>query len=170
LTTLSVTPQVSVPIPQRRTPFFRSVCDGTLASQTIRHFGARASASLVIRFARYSLALLSSATELIPVARAPASDKKADQRSDSDSDSDGFIRMLMHGFVGSFSIFGCFVADSTRDFSRVFQSGGETLPRFGDFFPSHVRRGGNEGLRVFCKPVDCMIFYVFMLFHIFLLV
>jgi len=86
--------------------------------------------------------------ESIPVAGTPPSDEKANDRSKPDPDGDGFIRMLMHDFVGGSRGLDCFFADAARDSFGVFDGHSKTLPGFGDFFSGHVGRGGYQGARV----------------------
>ena len=90
----------------------------------------------------------------------------ADERTDADADADGLIGMLVHGLVRSFCAFDRFVADAARDFLGAFQSSGETLAGFPDFFSSHVGGGGHQRARIVGELAhviaDCLSLFVHM--------
>src|ERR1017187_1855800 len=80
---------------------------------------------------------------------APAHGQIADERPHPEGDADGLIRIVTHGFVGSFRAFDRFVADTARDFLGAFQRGGETSAGVRDFFAGAVGGSCHQGARIF---------------------
>jgi hypothetical protein len=102
----------------------------------------------------------------VTFAGAPAGDQKADEHSDTGGNGDGFIRMFMHGFIGSFRACDRFVPDIARDFLDTFQRIGETLAGIPDLFSSHVGSSRHQRASIFCERVNVVTGCMFMFFHI----
>src|ERR1017187_9402150 len=109
---------------------------------------------------------MAPSTISVAVAGAPAHGQIADERPHTEGNADGLIRIVTHGFVGSFRAFDRFVANTACDFLGAFQRGGETRAGFRDFFSGDVGGGGHQGARIFGEGAHVIVGCLCVLAHI----
>src|SRR5687768_12347232 len=108
----------------------------------------------------------STVRSFLVTARTPASDENTDEHTQTECDAHRLIRMLTDRLVHYLGLFDCLVAEAAVKLLAAFQRGGETLARFADFFSGDIRRGGQQGARVFGESTHVVTISVCLFFHI----